>query len=57
MASCSGTEIRTLSGHNGAVSGLAFRPRRAPSASASADRTVKLWENVPVNGAIRSLVA
>ena len=37
-------ELKTLTGHNGGIFGLSFRPDGKVLASASADRTVKLWE-------------
>ncbi|MBI3876802.1 MAG: WD40 repeat domain-containing protein, partial [Verrucomicrobia bacterium] len=39
-----GRELRVLTGHNGAVFGLAFRPDGKVLASVSGDRTLKLWQ-------------
>lgn len=39
-----GKVLELLAGHKGPVSSLAFRPRRGTLASASWDRTVRLWD-------------
>lgn len=50
-----GNVLELLAGHKGPVSSLAFRPRRGTLASASWDRTVRLWDMYERKGSCESL--
>ncbi len=50
-----GKVLELLAGHKGPVSSLAFRPRRGTLASASWDRTVRLWDMYERKGSCESL--
>jgi periodic tryptophan protein 2 len=39
-----GSVLEVLAGHKGPISGISFRPRRGTLATASWDRTVRLWD-------------
>jgi tetratricopeptide (TPR) repeat protein len=49
----SGREALTLKGHTGAVHGVAFSPDGQRLASASYDRTVRVWEAIPLTPELR----
>ncbi len=50
-----GNVVEVLAGHKGPVSSLAFRPRRGTLATASWDRTVRLWDMYEKKGSCEVL--
>ena len=50
-----GNVIEVLAGHKGPVNSLAFRPRRGTLATASWDRTVRLWDMYEKKGSCEVL--
>lgn len=50
-----GQVLELLAGHKGPVSSIAFRPRRGTLASASWDRTVRLWDMYERKGSCETL--
>jgi WD40 repeat protein len=54
VESCTGKEVRTLNGHTEPVFGVTFSPDGRWLASASNDKTVKIW-NVQTGKAVKTL--